>query len=50
MRPYKSGGECLSVLQFTELKDVPRYRFVGKGVMYFVAQKGESVSVILSVC
>jgi len=50
MMSYKSGEKCLSVLGFTKLKNVPRHLFVGKGVLYFVAQKGDSVSVILSVC
>jgi len=47
MMSYKSGEKCVSVLGFTDLKYVPRHLFMGKGVMYFVAQKRDSVSVIL---
>jgi len=46
---YQSGERCLSVLGFTKLKKVPRHFFMGKGVLYLVAQKGDRVSVILSV-
>ena len=48
MMSYQSGEKCLSVLGFTRLKYVPRHLFVGKGVLYFVAQKGDSVSYFLS--
>jgi len=43
---YMSGDKCLSVLGFTKLKNVPRHLFVGKGVLYIVAQKGDNVSTV----
>jgi hypothetical protein len=46
MMSYQSGEKCLSVLGFTKLKNVPRHFFMGKGVLHFVARKGDSVSVI----
>uniref|UniRef100_A0A2Z5TTK7 ATP-dependent DNA helicase II subunit 2 n=1 Tax=Reticulitermes speratus TaxID=60591 RepID=A0A2Z5TTK7_9NEOP len=42
MMSYQSGERCLSVLGFTKLKNVPRHLFVGKGVLYIVARKGDS--------
>lgn len=49
MMSYQSGDKCLSILGFTKLKNVPRHLFVGKGVLYIVAQKGDnSAEVALS--
>ncbi|PNF22251.1 X-ray repair cross-complementing protein 5 [Cryptotermes secundus] len=42
MMSYQSGDKCLSILGFTKLKNVPRHLFVGKGVLYIMAQKGDS--------
>lgn len=44
MMSYQSGDKCLSILGFTKLKNIPRHLFVGKGVLYIAAQKGDSVS------
>ncbi|KDR13452.1 X-ray repair cross-complementing protein 5 [Zootermopsis nevadensis] len=42
MMSYNSGDKCFSVLGFTKLRNVPRHLFMGRGILYITAQRGDS--------